>query len=163
MASKRKAIGGVGEAGDKVDKADRVSEDEALGTELELDKSGSDDSDTDSSEYSDLDEEDEGSDEEDEESDEESNEESNEEAEGDGSDSETEANISNEKLKVGDNSESCKGASESANEYTYDSSDEEDIRLELSTTACTPRIEGKFSPIVIVNVLLQEYHWKYSN
>ena len=148
MASKRKAIGGVGEAGDKVDKADRVSEDEALGTELELDKSGSDDSDTDSSEYSDLDEEDEGSDEEDEESDEESNEE----AEGDGSDSETEANISNEKLKVGDNSESSKGASENANEYTYDSSDEEDIRLELSTTACTPRIEGKFSPIVIVNV-----------
>jgi len=130
MASKRKAIGGVGEAGDKVDKADRVSEDEALGTELELDKSGSDDSDTDSSEYSDLDEEDEGSDEEDEESDEESNEE----VEGDGSDSETEAKISNEKLKVGDNSESSKKASEkpsstgNADEYTYDSSDEEDIR-----------------------------------
>ena len=138
MASKRKATGVVGEAGDKVDEADRVSEDEALGTELELDKSGSDDSDTDSSEYSDLDEEDEGSDEEDEGSDEE--------AEGDGSDNETEANISNDRLNDGDISENRKESSEkpsntgNADEYTYDSSDEEDIRLDFCATACTPRI-----------------------
>ena len=145
MASKRKATGVVGEAGDKVDEADRVSEDEALGTELELDKSGSDDSDTDSSEYSDLDEEDEGSDEEDEGSDEE-DEESDEEAEGDGSDNETEANISNDRLNDGDISENRKESSEkpsnmgNADEYTYDSSDEEDIRLDFCATACTPRI-----------------------
>ena len=100
-------------------KVERVEtdEDEALGDDLELDKSGSDadDDDSDSSVYSDLEGEEDSEEEEDEEDDDSSS----------GSEDEEAAEVSN-KAGLGG-----KGDDEDASkvdEYEYDSSDEEDIR-----------------------------------
>ena len=99
-------------------KVERVEtdEDEALGDDLELDKSGSDadDDDSDSSVYSDLEGE-EDSEEEDEEDDDSSS----------GSEDEEAAEVSN---KAGQGSKGSDGDAPKVDEYEYDSSDEEDIR-----------------------------------
>ena len=99
-------------------KVERVEtdEDEALGDDLELDKSGSDadDDDSDSSVYSDLEGE-EDSEEEDEEDDDSSS----------GSEDEEAAEVSN---KAGQGSKGNDGDAPKVDEYEYDSSDEEDIR-----------------------------------
>jgi len=109
MASKRKAVDANNIKNTKL--PIESEEDEALGKELELDKSGSDDSDdSDSSVYSDLEDDDE------DDSDEES----------ESSDDEDDSSVT-ESNKPGPESKSNKKEVK-PDEYNYDSSDEEDIR-----------------------------------
>jgi len=109
MASKRKAVDANNIKNTKL--TIESEEDEALGKELELDKSGSDDSDdSDSSVYSDLEEDDEDDSEEESES----------------SDDEDDSSVT-ESNRHGPESKSSKKDGK-PDEYNYDSSDEEDIR-----------------------------------
>ena len=112
MSVKRKAPVEVEKKVERVE----TDEDEALGDDLELDKSGSDadDDDSDSSVYSDLEGEDD-SEEEDEEGEDDTS---------SGSEDE-DAEVSN---KVGSGSKGDDGGAAKVDEYEYDSSDEEDIR-----------------------------------
>jgi len=113
MASKRKAIDVSKKSEEKM--SDQ-NEDEAIGEELDLDKSGSEDSDdSDSSVYSELEEEDDSDDESDD--DEES-------SESEESDNEGEGKV----LKAKPNKTKTKVSKPKEDEYNYDSSDEEDIR-----------------------------------
>ena len=99
-------------------KVERVEtdEDEALGDDLELDKSGSeaDDDDSDSSVYSDLEGEDDSEEDEEDEEDESSSEDDDDDGE--------------EEDKAGPGGKKDGKSSANADEYEYDSSDEEDIR-----------------------------------
>eukprot|EP00092_Neocalanus_flemingeri_P024182 GFUD01026229.1.p1 GENE.GFUD01026229.1~~GFUD01026229.1.p1 ORF type:complete len:738 (-),score=263.05 GFUD01026229.1:126-2339(-) len=113
MASKRKATDETKTPEVKITESE---EDEALGKELDLDKSGSDDSDdSDSSVYSEL--------EDDEESDEDESDEgsTDSEVESDDADDEPGPSVKNPKEKT-------KSSKPKEDEYNYDSSDEEDIR-----------------------------------
>eukprot|EP00092_Neocalanus_flemingeri_P020013 GFUD01021673.1.p1 GENE.GFUD01021673.1~~GFUD01021673.1.p1 ORF type:complete len:738 (+),score=261.12 GFUD01021673.1:70-2283(+) len=113
MASKRKATDETKTPEVKITESE---EDEALGKELDLDKSGSDDSDdSDSSVYSEL--------EEDEESDEDESDEGSTDSEVESDDADDEPGPSVKKPK-----EKTKSSKPKEDEYNYDSSDEEDIR-----------------------------------
>jgi len=121
MASKRKAK-------DETKKPDvktiESEEDEAIGKDLDLDKSGSDDSDdSDSSVYSDLEEED---DDDSEDESENEDDESDDEASSDSGDEEEETGdkVIKDKIKA----KKPKDGKTKDDEYNYDSSDEEDIR-----------------------------------
>ena len=121
MASKRKAVDEI-----KTKKAEETiesEEDEAIGKDLELDKSGSDDSDdSDSSVYSDLEDEDESEDEDD------SDDASEEESEVDSDEEENTVNPGGSNPESKNKSKVKKGTEGATDEYNYDSSDEEDIR-----------------------------------
>ena len=110
MSVKRKAAQAQLEK--KVERVE-TDEDEALGDDLELDKSGSeaDDDDSDSSVYSDLEGEDDS-----------------EEDEEDESSSEDDDDDGEEEDKAGPGGKKDGKSSATADEYEYDSSDEEDIR-----------------------------------
>ena len=115
MASKRKA----NEDSKKTEvKPQESEEDEALGKELDLDKSGSDDDsdDSDSSVYSELEEEDDS-----EESDEDS-------SDSEGEESDDEVNAGKSASGKAPPRDKSKVSKPKEDEYNYDSSDEEDIR-----------------------------------
>jgi len=119
MASKRKAK-------DETKKPDvktiESEEDEAIGKDLDLDKSGSDDSDdSDSSVYSDLEEEDDDDSEDDSENEDESEDDGSSDS---GDEEETGDKVVKDKIKA----KKPKDGKTKEDEYNYDSSDEEDIR-----------------------------------
>jgi len=119
MSTKRKASDDAKKPKEKVFESE---EDEAIGKDLELDKSGSDDEsdDSDSSVYSELDEEEDESEDESSDDDDESGNSDSE----DDKDSSMEGD-SNEKILESKKSKNFKAKED---EYNYDSSDEEDVR-----------------------------------